>query len=299
MPRSDLPAHRPGRPSAANFLAKILARTGNINWINYRLRRSRGVLVNSHSCNELQEYRLMNPIKRCLPLLILALAPVARAQDFTNSYLDGSSWNSIYAQGFSPSVAPVPNPGFPAGATVGLHAFEFFKSGSADNLTDIRLAIINPLFADITGLSTSHPAFVGLSANTITGTGLIPIGAPISFSFNNIPLTYGNNYAAVYVNLGAGGALTPVLVPSLVADYIENPPGSGTFRPETNYGAENQFDYAVSNFITTNQFGMFFNTFSFAADANFVATFFIPEPTAVSLTLGGVAIAVWRRRRRQ
>jgi hypothetical protein len=243
----------------------------------------------------------MNSTKRCLPLVILlfAIAPVAHAQVFTNSYLDGSSWNSIYAQGFSPSLAPVPNPGLAAGATVRLTSFEFFKSGNADNNSNIQLAIINNLFADITNLSLAHPAFVGLSANMIPGTALIPTGAPIAFVFNNLPLTYGNNYGAVYVNVGAGGSLTPVLVPSLVADYIENPPGSGTFRPETNYGAENQFQYAVSNFITTNQFGMFFNTFSFAADANFVATFAVPEPTAASLTLGGVAIAVWRRRRRQ
>jgi hypothetical protein len=229
-------------------------------------------------------------------VLLLAVAPVAHAQVFTNSYLDGSSWNSIYAQGFSPSLAPVPNPGLAAGATVRLTSFEFFKSGNADNLSDIRLAIINPLFANIAGLSTSHAAFVGLSTNTIPGTALIPTGAPIAFLFNNLPLTYGNSYGAVYVNAGAGGELTPVLVPSLVADYVENPPGSGTFRPETNYGAENQFDYAVSNFITTNIFGSFFNTFSFAADANFVATFAVPEPAAASIVLGGSAIALRRRR---
>jgi hypothetical protein len=242
----------------------------------------------------------MNPIKRCLPLavLLLAVAPVAHAQVFTNSYLDGSSWNSIYAQGFSPSLAPVPNPGLAAGATVNLTSFEFFKSGNADNNSNIQLAIINNLFADITGLSTSHPAFLGLSTNTIPGTALIPTGAPIAFVFNNIPLTYGNNYGAVYVNV-SGNTLTPVLVPSLVADYVENPPGSGTFRPETNYGGEDQFQYAVSNFITTNIFGSFFNTFSFAADANFVATFAVPEPAAASLALVGGAIVLSRRRSHQ
>ena len=241
----------------------------------------------------------MNSIKRWLPLLILlllAIDPVAHAQVFTNSYLDGSSWNSIYAQGFSPSLAPVPNPGLAAGATVNLTSFEFYKSGNADNLSNIQLAIINNLFADVAGLSTSHPAFVGLSANTIPGTALIPTGAPIAFVFNNLSLTYGNNYGAVYVNVGAGGALTPVLVPSLVADYVDI--GGGSFHPETNYGAENQFQYAVSNFQTTNQFGTFFNTFSFAGDANFLATFAIPEPAAASLVLSGVAVALWRRRRR-
>ena len=240
----------------------------------------------------------MNPTKRCLPLLVilLILAPVAQAQVFTVSYLDGSSWNSIYAQGFSPSLSPIPNPGLAAGATVRLNSFEFFKSGNAENNSNIQLAIINNLFADITGLSLAHPAFVGLSTTVLPGTGLIPTGAPISFAFANLPLTYGNNYGAVYVNLGAGGVLTPVLVPSLVADYVETPPGSGSFHPETNYGTETQFQYAVSNFIGTNQFGMFFNTFSFAADANFVATFAVPEPAAISLALGGIGLVMlWRR----
>jgi hypothetical protein len=242
----------------------------------------------------------MNPTKRCLPLLVIllvCLAPVAHAQVFTVSYLDGSSWNTVYAQGFSPSLGATPNPGLAAGATVDLTSFEFYKSGNADTATNIQLAIINNIFTDLTGLSTSHPAFVGLSTTILPDTTLIPTGAPIPFAFANLPLTYGNNYAAVYVNLGAGGSLTPVLVSSLTADYVENPAGSGTFRPETNYGAENQFEYAVSNFQTTNQFGTFFNTFSFAGDANFTATFLVPEPAAISLALGGLAVAVSRRRR--
>ena len=70
-----------------------------------------------------------------------------------------------------------------------------------------------------------------------------------------------------------------------------------TFRPQTNYGTESQFDFATSNFISTDQFGSFFNTFSFAGDANFVATFAVPEPAAASLALGGLAIALSRRRR--
>lgn len=217
---------------------------------------------------------------------------------FSVSYLDGSSWNSVFAQGFSPSVGPSPNPGLAAGDTVYLDQFQFFKSGNADSAANIQLAILNNIFGDLTGLSTSSPLFVGLSSNTIASTAPLATGDPISFDFNSLPLTYGNSYAAVFVNVGAGGALTPVLVSALVADYVETPPGSGSFHPETNYGTETQFIYATSNFITTNEFGQFFNTFSFAGDANFRATLnAIPEPASLWLAVCGVSLWISRRRR--
>ena len=108
----------------------------------------------------------------------------------------------------------------------------------------------------------------------------------------------GNGYAAVFVNQ-LGETLTPVLVPALVTDYVETPPGSGTFVPESNYGTDSQFDFAVSNFITTNEFGSFFNTFSFAGDANFVATMVVPEPASIGMLglIGAMALTSRRRRR--
>ena len=209
--------------------------------------------------------------------------------DFTVSYLDGSSWNSIYAQGFSPSVSPVADPGLTPGHQVGLNQFQFFKSGNQTAVTNVRLAIIENLFSNIFGMATTSPYFVGLSDNTIADPNSIATGDPITFNFSSLPLSYGGNYAAVMVNV-SGTSLTPVLVPALVADYIEDPNSPGTFIPETNYGAYDQFIYAVSNFITTTQLPppptSFFNTFSFAADANFRASFnVIPEPTTVTLGL--------------
>lgn len=230
---------------------------------------------------------------------LLACVPAAQAA-FTTSYGDGSSWNSIYAQGFSPSIAPTPDPALSAGDTVFLSQFSFFKSGNADNTSDIRLVILNNLFGDLTGLNTSSPLVVGVSSNTVAGTASIATGDPISFTFNNLPLTFGNNYAAVYANIDSGtGAITPVLVPSLVCDYVETPPGSGSYHPETNYGTESQFIYAVSNFIATNQFGSFFNTFSFAGDANFAATMDVPEPASLLAVamLGGLGVLSRRRPR--
>jgi hypothetical protein len=218
-------------------------------------------------------------------------------QQFTVSYTDGGSWNTVFTQGFSPSVSPNPNPGLGAGDTVSLAEFSFYKSGNADSAADIRLAILNNIFGDLTGLSTSSPLFVGLSENTIASTAPISTGSPITFEFDNLPLTYGNNYAAVYVNVGAGGSLTPVRVSSLTANYVETPPGSGSFHPQTNYGTESQFIYATSNFITVNQFGQFFNTFSFAGDANFTAVF-VPEPGFIGFLVGTLAFAIVGRHRR-
>jgi hypothetical protein len=179
-----------------------------------------------------------------------------------------------------------------------LEQFQFFKSGNADTASNFQLAILNNLFADLTGLSTSHGAFVGLSTNTVASTAPLATGDAITFDFAGLPLTYGNNYAAVFVNVGAGGELTPVRVSALTANYTEQPPGSGTFLPQSNYGAPDQFQYATSNFITTNLFGQFFTTFSGAGDANFNATLnTVPEPSTLALSMASVAAAVAMRRR--
>ena len=51
---------------------------------------------------------------------------------------------------------------------------------------------------------------------------------------------------------------------ALDANYVDI--GGGSFHPATNYGTEDQFSYATSNFINGSGF---FNTFSFAGDADF------------------------------
>ena len=45
---------------------------------------------------------------------ICAAGSPAFAISFTNSYTDGGSWRTIYAQGFKPSVSPSPDPGLGA-----------------------------------------------------------------------------------------------------------------------------------------------------------------------------------------
>jgi hypothetical protein len=241
---------------------------------------------------------MLNPrvvVSTCVLLAgVLALAAHSQAAPFVTSYTDGGSWNTVYGQGFSPSLAPNPDPGSAAGDTVYLNQFEFFKSGTADTAADFCLVILDNFFANLSGLNTNSSSVVGLSTNTIASSAPIATGAPISFNFDSLPLTYGNDYGAVFVNVGPGGELTPVLVSALTANYTDV--GGGDFHPQTNYGAENQFQYAVSNFINSNEFGQFFSPFSYSGDANFVATLdTVPEPSVLGLC-SLVVVTVLRRR---
>ena len=234
----------------------------------------------------------MSNLRSSLGIAVVTLAgfltvgarPVMAQVPYTVAFNDGNelSWNTVYAQGFNTALGANPVPGANTGDTVDLSQFQFFKSGTADTATNIQLAIINNIFGNITALSTSSPLFVGLSSNTIASTAGLSLGQAETFTFNNLPLVYGNDYAAVFVNNDGLGDLTPVLVSALTVDY------SGG-APVTNYGTQSQFQYGVSNFITTNTFGSFFNIFSDAGDAGFSASLStVPEPT----TLGICSLAV-------
>jgi hypothetical protein len=145
-------------------------------------------------------------------------------------------------------------------------------------------------------MTSTSPTVVGLSSNTVASTAGIATGDPIAFDFANLPLVYGNYYAAVFVNVGtdvgSGAPLTPIRVSALTANYIDV--GGGSFQPATNYGANDDFRLATSNFIS----GGFFNTFSFGGDANFRATLTaVPEPGTCCLAVLVAAIAAFVRRR--
>ncbi|HYO10243.1 MAG TPA: PEP-CTERM sorting domain-containing protein [Tepidisphaeraceae bacterium] len=202
--------------------------------------------------------------------LSLGLCGSALATTFTESHTGGGSWNTIYAQGFSPSVAPSPSPGSAAGDPVYLQQFEFYKSGQADAASNVRLVILNNYFANLQGLTTASPAVVGVSTNTVASTAGLATGAAILFDFDNLSLAYGSDYAAAVMSVGAGGELTPVKISALHANYTQVTPGD--YRPATNYGTEAQYQYAVSNFINSDSFGQFFSVFSYGGDANFTAT---------------------------
>lgn len=214
----------------------------------------------------------------------------AQAQTYTVSYTDGGTWNTVYAQGFSTSLGASPTPSLSVGNPVNLTQFQFYKSGTADSAANIQLAIFNTLYPDITGLTTANSSFVGLSDNTIASTAAIATGSPITFTFNNLALTYGSDYSAYFVNV-SGTSLTPVLVSALTANYALQ--SDGNYHPATNYGTESQYQYATGNYIS----GGYLSAFSYAGDANFTATFSaVPEPTASAL-LGLGALLLFIRRR--
>lgn len=231
-------------------------------------------------------------------LALAAIGSAANAAPYTVSYLDGGNWQTLYAQGFNSSLGATPNPGLSAGAPVYLTKFEFFKSGSADTASNIQLAILNSLFPSsptVSNMTSTSPTVVGLSTNTIASTAGMATGDSIAFTFNNLPLSYGSDYAAVFVNVGTdvgnGAPLTPVRVSALAANYTDV--GGGVFHPTTNYGTESQFNYATSNFISAG----YFSTFSYAGDANFRATIeAVPEPASVILVAIGLVITGGGRR---
>ena len=215
---------------------------------------------------------------------------------FTSANLDDAgTWNTVYVQGFRPSLNASPNPGLSAGDPVSLEQFDFLKSGFSDSAANIQLAIVNTMWYDYTTqLTTSSSEFVGISSNTIASTAGIATGDPISFAFGSLPLTYGSEYAAVFVNDDGFGNLTPVLVSAMTENYIESPPSSGTFIPTTNYGTDSEFQYATSNSIS----GGFFSTFTFAGDAGFEATFSaVPEPSAAFLLVVAISAIMLSDRR--
>jgi hypothetical protein len=230
-------------------------------------------------------------------VVVLACGTPALTAPYTVSYLDGGTWNTVYAQGFNTALGATPNPGFSVGDPVTLAKFEFFKSGNADAASNIRLAIINAMYPNsptVNAMTTTSPTVVGLSTNTIASTGGLSNGDPIEFHFANLPLTYGSDYAAVFVNVGTdvgnGAPLTPVLVSALTANYVEVNPGD--WHPATNYGTESEFQYTTSNFINAG----FFSAFSYAGDANFRATFNVPEPATMALVVFGGLIGCGFRR---
>jgi hypothetical protein len=212
----------------------------------------------------------------------VGFSPAAHAVEFTSSFnnpAQAGTWNTIFVQGFSPSESVSVDPGVGLLDPVSLNRIEFFKSGTSDSASNIRLAIVSNIFTNVAALTTSSPDFVGLSTNTLANTTGIATGASYGFDFDELQLTYGENYGAIFVNENAG-TLTPVLVSAMTANYMANPqpPPEPPFIPIANYGEADpafpgNYFLAVSNFTNTDEFGTFFDMFDGNGDARFIAYF--------------------------
>jgi hypothetical protein len=218
------------------------------------------------------------------PLAVILVAALpASGGVFTDSFTDpmGLHWNTVYAQGFTAAVAPVPDPGLSFSDMVSLEQFQFFKSGNADTIgtaggpASVQMAIISNIYSNITNLTVGMAPVVGISTNSISSTAGLATGAPITFKFDNLHLIYGANYGAVIVS-NNGGMLTPQKISALDATYVETSPGSGMYVPRQNYGiGDGTTDYndSTSNFITVNADGSsYFFGYSVGGDAAFTAT---------------------------
>ena len=209
-------------------------------------------------------------------IIILGLFSPSSADTFTTSYTDGGTWNTVFAQGFSPSLNATPDLGFAPDDTVHLDQFQFFKSGTQDDAEFFQLAILDNMFYNLfVPLTIESPELVGLSSNVIVDTSSLATGEAITFAFDSVPLDYGAAYGAVFVEQDETGQLSPVTVSALTADYMETEPGSGIWVPITNYGTDEEWVFSTTNWV--NEEG-FFRSFDFAGDANFVATFNIDTP---------------------
>ena len=254
-----------------------------------------------------------------LTIALLATGTTVLAAPFTASYSDGGTWDTIFGQGFNSFVndgGVDPNE-FDFGDPVPLTRWEFFKSGEADAATNIRMAIIAPLYADITGLNANDPngPVVGLSTNTIASTAGIATGDPIRFNFEGgLELVFGDYYGAIMVNVDESGNLTTVLVSALTADYIPTVADPNVFIPETNYDFSADpngividpvnnadFNTSASNFSHIDEFGTFFDGFTGGGDANFVAYFDttfppdLPGDFDFDLDVDGTDFLIWQR----
>lgn len=205
------------------------------------------------------------------------LLAVATAQEpFTSSYLDGGAWpeEGLYGQGFNAFVNDNPEVMYDFGDPITLSRFEFFKSGNEDDASDIQLAIVSDFFLNLETFTTASEELVGLSSNTIANTDNLTEGDPIRFDFEDLTINFGDYYGAILVNVAETGAISPVLVSAIHANYVEVEPD--VWEPETNYDfdPENPTDYltSASSFINTeDEFGDYLVGFEGSGDANFVA----------------------------
>ncbi len=242
----------------------------------------------------------MDGVRRKLCVAAVAMfgcAAMASGATFTEGNQVGWTWSDIQGQTFGAGIEPVADPGLAAGDPVYLTSFELTRSGAGygDPDADVYLAIMPAAFYDWNSAPTTGDA-VGISENSYNPS-TVAENTVMAFTFDTgLELAYDGVYSAVYVTI-SGGALTPVTVGSLIADWNEVSPG--VWMPDPNYGGTNNWD-AVVLYADYDGNG-YQEGGSMASDANFLASFStepIPEPASAALLLGGTAVLVSARKRR-
>lgn len=205
--------------------------------------------------------------------------------EFNNSFSENTNtWSGttldpgIYGQGFRPSLDPS-QLGHLADDTVGLDQFSFYKDGNTDGQTDIKLVIVDDMFMDLEGLTTTSSGVVGVSTNTLSSTAGLSEGDKYTFDFDSLQLDYIEDYAAIFVNDDGSGNLTPIKVSALSVDYVETSPGSGVFVPASNYGEESDSEFAASTTLDMPGVGSFLVAQDGGGDARFEAVYDIATTT--------------------
>jgi hypothetical protein len=270
---------------------------------------------------------------KALPILPvvagLVVAGTARASVFTVASDGGTAVNgaNVMAQNFSPSVTTAPEDptGFTAtpspqpasGATVYLTSFQFtdesdFGTAAAGSATT-SLVILAGAFPDTANDSTtSGPDVVGVSSNTVNTTPTVTAGTALTWTFNNLSLTYGSTYTAALTTI-SGGAITYIPVDIQLVHYTEDTSGdaeNGDYFPDFNYGggpainaASANTDTSTSNYSAAALYSISGGYFQAGGDSNaedtvFTASFLtaVPEPASAAM-VGLISLVLIGRRR--
>lgn len=228
----------------------------------------------------------------------------SQAAAFTVGNVDNGSSTTASGQSFSASIEPAPPQGLLASDPVSLLDVTFYSGGVASGNPATYLAIMPAAFYDFNGGDDATPATtadaVAISTNsidTVNGGLGIPYGDPLTFSFGaGAPMLYGDVVSAVMVFINGSNELTPVSVSTAFIAFHEEPPASGTFVPNSNYGGDGNYD-ATALFPDTGTDGFLEGTNDgLATDLSFVATY-TPEPATASMLFAGVALIGLSRRR--